>query len=190
MPAQTCRISFLPLRATTDSRRTNNPYNVQRTAGGSSGGESALIAACGSPFGLGSDAAGSVRLPAHYCGIASLKPTSGRLARTGHVPPAGGWIETLWQIGPMARKVEDLWSLMPVLLGSDGRDHTVVDMPYGNPDPSNSQPPCGIGGNNGIAAPDAATSSVLRRVAETLAREQAIMTECRPPAIDQSYDLE
>ena len=65
--------------------RTNNPYDASRTSGGSSGGEAALIACCGSPFGLGSDAAGSVRLPAHYCGIASLKPTSGRLARTGHV---------------------------------------------------------------------------------------------------------
>ncbi len=72
--------------------RTNNPYDLTRTPGGSSGGEAALIAACGSPFGLGSDAAGSVRLPAHFCGIASLKPTSGRLPRTGHVPPAGvGW---------------------------------------------------------------------------------------------------
>ena len=88
--------------------RTNNPYDFSRTSGGSSGGEAALIAACGSPFGLGSDAAGSVRLPAHFCGIASIKPTSGRLPRTGHVPPAGGWIETLWQIGPMARRVEDL----------------------------------------------------------------------------------
>ncbi|PYT17870.1 MAG: amidase, partial [Acidobacteria bacterium] len=80
--------------------RTNNPYDLSRTCGGSSGGEAALIAACGSPFGLGSDAAGSVRLPAHFCGIAGIKPTSGRLARTGHVPPAGGWIESLWQIGP------------------------------------------------------------------------------------------
>ena len=79
--------------------RTNNPYDATRSSGGSSGGEAALIAACGSPFGLGSDAAGSVRLPAHYCGIATLKPTSGRLPRTGHVPPAGGWIEMLWQIG-------------------------------------------------------------------------------------------
>ncbi len=70
--------------------RTNNPYDHSRTSGGSSGGEAALIAACGSPFGLGSDAAGSVRLPAHFCGIASLKPTSGRLPRTGHVPPAVG----------------------------------------------------------------------------------------------------
>jgi amidase len=70
--------------------RTNNPYDLARTSGGSSGGEAALIAACGSPFGLGSDAAGSVRLPAHFCGIASIKPTSGRLPRTGHLPPADG----------------------------------------------------------------------------------------------------
>ncbi len=110
--------------------RTNNPYDLARTSGGSSGGEAALIAACGSPFGLGSDAAGSVRLPAHYCGIASIKPTSGRLPRTGHVPPAGGWIETLWQIGPMARRVEDLCTVMPLLAypgrrGSYGHRHAV-----------------------------------------------------------------
>jgi amidase len=95
--------------------RTNNPYDLNRTAGGSSGGESALIAACGSPLGLGSDAAGSVRVPAAFCGIASIKPTSGRLPRTGHVPPPGGWIEALWQIGPMARWTEDLVLAMKLL---------------------------------------------------------------------------
>src|SRR5579863_10103317 len=110
--------------------RTNNPYDEERSAGGSSGGEAALIAACGSPFGLGSDAAGSVRLPAHFCGIAALKPTSGRLPRTGHVPPAGGWIEEIWQIGPMARRVEDLRALMPLLVGGDGQDHTASETGY------------------------------------------------------------
>ncbi len=110
--------------------RTNNPYDAERSSGGSSGGEAALIAACGSPFGLGSDAAGSVRIPAHFCGIASLKPTSGRLARTGHLPPAGGWIEMLWQIGPMARRVEDLDAVMRAIVGPDGEDRTVVPMPY------------------------------------------------------------
>ena len=100
--------------------RTNNPFDPARTSGGSSGGEAALIASGGSPFGLGSDAAGSVRLPAHYCGIAAIKPTSGRLPRTGHVPPAGGWIEAVWQIGPMARHVEDLQALIG-LPGCSGR---------------------------------------------------------------------
>src|SRR5436190_2828416 len=112
---------------------TNNPYDLARTAGGSSGGEAALIASCGSPLGLGSDAAGSVRVPAAFCGIASIKPTSGRLPRTGHFPPAGGWIEMLWQIGPMARRVEDLVTLMPLMLGADACDHSVVEMPWLDP---------------------------------------------------------
>ena len=112
---------------------TNNPYDLTRTPGGSSGGEAALIASCGSPLGLGSDCAGSVRLPAAFCGIASIKPTSGRLPRTGHFPPAGGWIEALWQIGPMARYVEDLSAVMPLLIGTDGRDPTAVSMPFHDP---------------------------------------------------------
>ena len=70
--------------------RTNNPYDPARTPGGSSGGEAALIAACGSPMGLGSDCAGSVRVPAAFCGIARLKPTSGCPPRRGHIPPEGG----------------------------------------------------------------------------------------------------
>src|ERR1022692_2252126 len=110
--------------------RTNNPYDLARTPGGSSGGEAALIAACGSPMGLGSDCAGSVRLPAAFCGIAGIKPTSGRLPRTGHFPPSGGWIEALWQIGPMSRRVEDLVLMMRLLAGGDGVDPTTADMAF------------------------------------------------------------
>ena len=168
--------------------RTNNPYDLSRTSGGSSGGEAALIAACGSPFGLGSDAAGSVRLPAHFCGIASIKPTSGRLPRTGHVPPAAGWIETLWQIGPMARRVEDLCSMMPFLVRPDGRDRTVVGMPYGDPAAVN------IGGlrvafftDNGIVSPDSETTAVVRQAAAALASEVKVMDERRPPGVEESY---
>ena len=110
--------------------RTNNPYDLTRTPGGSSGGEAALIAARGSPMGLGSDCAGSVRLPAAFCGIAGLKPTSGRLPRTGHFPPSGGWIEALWQIGPMARRIEDLVLMLEVLAGADGEDPAVADVRF------------------------------------------------------------
>ena len=106
---------------------------MARTCGGSSGGEAALIAACGSPLGLGSDAAGSVRLPAAFSGIAGIKPTSGRLPRTGHFPPAGGWLETVWQIGPMARRVEDLIEAMRLLTGPDGIDPTVPTCRFANP---------------------------------------------------------
>jgi amidase len=169
--------------------RTNNPYNLDRTSGGSSGGEAALIAACGSPFGLGSDAAGSVRLPAHYCGIATIKPTSGRLARTGHVPPAGGWIEMLWQIGPMARRVEDLWTMMPILLGPDGKDHTVIPMPFANR-ADLSKLRIAFFTDNSILAADADTHATVNSAAKALAHVVQSVEERRPPMIERSYDLE
>jgi amidase len=171
--------------------RTNNPYDFSRTSGGSSGGEAALIAACGSPFGLGSDAAGSVRLPAHFCGIASIKPTSGRLPRTGHVPPAGGWIETLWQIGPLARRVEDLIFIMPLLALPDGRDHTVVGMPVG--DPAQVQMKdlrIAFFCDNGIVPAEPETAAVVRHAAGSLEKEVHWIEERRPPGIEESYDLE
>jgi amidase len=170
---------------------TNNPYNLDRTSGGSSGGEAALIAACGSPFGLGSDAAGSVRLPAHYCGIATIKPTSGRLARTGHVPPAGGWIEMLWQIGPMARRVEDLWTMMPILLGTDGVDRTVIPMPFaGRVDHALSKLRVAFFTDNGIQAADADTKATVKAAATALAGSVQSVEERRPPMLERSYDLE
>ncbi|MGO9897876.1 MAG: amidase [Bryobacteraceae bacterium] len=165
---------------------TNNPYDESRSSGGSSGGEAALIAACGSPFGLGSDAAGSVRLPAHFCGIAAIKPTSGRLPRTGHVPPAGGWVESLWQIGPMARRVEDLCAMMAILTRPDGQDHTVVPVPYRDPlEVEVAGLRIAWFAENGIAAPTRETAALVRRAAEALGAE-----ECRPPRIEESYDLE
>ncbi len=169
--------------------RTNNPYDLTRTSGGSSGGEAALLAACGSPFGLGSDAAGSVRLPAHYCGVASLKPTSGRLPRTGHVPPPGGWIETLWQIGPMARRVEDLIAMLPLLITSDGEDRTHVPMPLQAP-PALNQLRVAFFTDNGILAADPATAATVRNAALALQQAGAQVEERHPAAISRSYDLE
>ena len=162
--------------------RTNNPYDFSRTSGGSSGGEAALIAACGSPFGLGSDAAGSVRVPAHFCGIASIKPTSGRLPRTGHVPPAGGWIETLWQIGPLARRVEDLSTMMSLLAAPDGRDHTVVGMPFSDP--------AQVQLKDLRIAYFTDSIAVVEQAAAALEHEVRQIEERRPPGIDESYDLE
>ena len=95
--------------------RTNNPYDLDRTPGGSSGGEAAAIAACLSPAGLGSDLSGSIRVPAHFCGIAGLKPTTGRVAMDGHTPAAPGVVALGATIGPMTRRVEDLALLFKVL---------------------------------------------------------------------------
>lgn len=99
--------------------RTNNPYDEQLTAGGSSGGEAAAIAACISPGGVGSDLSGSIRVPAHFCGIVGLKPTSGRIPMEGHVPVAAGALANGACLGPMARTVADVALLFQVLAGME-----------------------------------------------------------------------
>jgi amidase len=171
--------------------QTNNPYDVTRTSGGSSGGEAALVAACGSPLGLGSDAAGSVRLPAAFSGIAGIKPTSGRLPRTGHFPPAGGWLETLWQIGPMARRVEDLVEAMRVLTGPDGIDPTVPDVPYRDPRKVKlAELRVAVFTDNGFAAADEEVAGVVRAAAAALASAVRSVEESRPACLAAAYDLE
>lgn len=97
--------------------RTRNPWNSGRSAGGSTGGEAVLIAAGGSPLGIGSDIAGSIRLPAAFCGIAGLRPTSGALPEAGFWPPSTGNLALLNALGPMARRVEDLALAWDVLRG-------------------------------------------------------------------------
>ena len=97
--------------------RTNNPWDLGRTPGGSSGGEAAIIAAGGSPLGIGSDIAGSIRLPAHFTGIVGLRPTSGTLPETGNWPSADGRLADMEAIGPMARRVEDVLLAFEVLRG-------------------------------------------------------------------------
>ncbi|MDO0929664.1 amidase [Streptomyces sp. TG1A-8] len=99
--------------------RTNNPWNLERTPGGSSGGESAAIAAGMSPLGLGSDLAISVRGPAAHTGIAALKPTHGRIPMTGVWPRAP---RRDWHVGPMARTIRDLALAYSILSGPDGAD--------------------------------------------------------------------
>ncbi len=97
--------------------RTNNPWDLRRSPGGSTGGEAAIIAASGSPLGLGSDIAGSIRLPAAFCGIVGLRPTSGALDERGFWPPSEGRLGHLNAIGPMARRVEDVALAYAVLTG-------------------------------------------------------------------------
>jgi aspartyl-tRNA(Asn)/glutamyl-tRNA(Gln) amidotransferase subunit A len=106
--------------------RSLNPYDPQRTPGGSSGGESAAIAAGLSPIGLGCDVAISVRGPAHNTGIASIKPTHGRVPCTGHFPTA---LRRWWHVGPMARSVRDLRLALSLLEGPDGLDPYATTLP-------------------------------------------------------------
>ena len=101
---------------------TNNPWDLTRTSGGSSGGEAAAIAAGLSAGGVGSDGGGSIRVPAHFCGICGLKPTPGRIPSTGHFPKSGGPFALLGVVGPMARTIEDVRTLFEVMAGADDGD--------------------------------------------------------------------
>ncbi len=109
--------------------RTNSPWDLERTPGGSSGGEAAAIAAGMSAGGVGSDGGGSIRVPAHFSGICGLKPTPGRIPATGHFPVSGGPFALLGVVGPMARSLADLKALFEVLQGPDDGDTCAAPVP-------------------------------------------------------------
>ncbi len=109
--------------------RTNNPWDLSRTPGGSSGGEAAAIAAGCSAGGVGSDGGGSIRVPAHFSGICGLKPTPGRIPATGHFPASVGPFALLGVVGPMARTIEDLKVLFEVMQGPDDGDPSSAPVP-------------------------------------------------------------
>lgn len=109
--------------------RTNNPWDLSRTAGGSSGGEAAAIASGCSAGGVGSDGGGSIRVPAHFCGICGLKPTPGRIPATGHFPQSSGPFALLGVVGPMARTVADVKLLFEAMQGPDIGDPSAAPVP-------------------------------------------------------------
>jgi amidase len=111
--------------------RTNNPWNNERTPGGSSGGAAAALAAGMTPFEIGTDLSASIRIPAHFCGVFGLKPTEQRVPLTGLIPglPGPRPIRIMSCIGPMARTVDDLALLYSIIAGPDGRDTEVAPVP-------------------------------------------------------------
>lgn len=109
--------------------RTNSPWDLSRTPGGSSGGEAAAIASGCSAGGVGSDGGGSIRVPAHFSGIFGLKPTPGRIPATGHVPSSVGPFALIGVVGPMARTAEDLKILFEVMQGPDFGDTSSAPVP-------------------------------------------------------------
>lgn len=171
--------------------RTNNPYDPTLTPGGSSGGAASILAAGGSPLDLGSDTGGSIRQPAHFCGIAGIKPTSGRVPRTGHIISYDlGALDRLTQIGPMARFVEDLILTLPIISGVDWRDPGVVPMPLGDPrqvDFKNLR--AAFYTDNGITPPTPETIQVVRAAASLLSDSGVLVEENRPPEIEHAGGL-
>src|SRR5262245_15677178 len=109
--------------------RTNSAWDLERTPGGSSGGEAAAIAACCSAGGIGSDAGGSIRVPAHFSGICGLKPTPGRIPATGHFPASVGPFALIGVVGPMARTVRDVELMFQAIAGPDNGDPNSAPVP-------------------------------------------------------------
>ncbi|MEZ4521857.1 MAG: amidase [Thermomicrobiales bacterium] len=166
--------------------RTNNPYDLDRTPGGSSGGESAIIAAGGSPLGIGTDIGGSIRYPAHCCGIAGIKPTMGRIP--WHVPY--GYTDELRQSGPMARSVADLILALPLMAGADWQDPSAPPVPVGNPhDVTISSLRLAVYADNGVITPVDEIVQAVDRAASALRESGASVEENRPAELDKTMDL-
>jgi len=162
--------------------RTNNPYDLARTPGGSSGGEAAIVAACGSPLGLGTDAGGSIRIPAHFCGLAAIKPTSGRVPKTGQFPMPMGARAPVFHVSLIARKVEDLALALPIIVGPDFRDHTVVGMPLLDPKAVNlSGLKLAFFVDDGMATPTKEISAAVRDSAKAFMDAGVKVEESMPP---------
>jgi len=159
--------------------RTKNPHNHSLTPGGSSGGEAAAIASFMSPGGLGSDLAGSIRIPAHFCGIAGLKPTTGRVPGELQFPPSSGPYSLGAVIGPLARTVADLRILFRVL--ADEKSVVSKEAIKGLKFVWYS--------NDGIAPVTAETIQAVSNAARALRDEQMIGEECLPPNMDRANDL-
>ena len=156
--------------------RTNHPLNPKLTPGGSSGGEAVAIATGMSPGGLGSDLAGSVRIPAHFCGIAGLKPTTGRVPGELQFPPSTGPYSLGAVIGPMARSVSDLRLLFRVLSGDPGSEIHLKGI-------------VGWYSNDGVTPVTDDTARIVQAVAGALADEGFITEECRPPHVERGNEL-
>jgi amidase len=170
--------------------RTVNPYDLSRSPGGSSGGSAAIVAAGGSPIELGSDTGGSIRLPAHFCGVAGLRPTSGRVPRTGHAVGPGGLLDSLTQIGPLARFVEDLGLVLPIIAGPDPGDPSIAPVPLRDPDAVDvGRLRIALHTDNGIQAARADVAQATIGAAKVLSDQGAKVEETRPPGIEEAGEI-
>jgi Asp-tRNA(Asn)/Glu-tRNA(Gln) amidotransferase A subunit family amidase len=171
--------------------RTNNPFDLDRTPGGSSGGEGALLGADASPLGIGTDGGGSIRVPAHFCGICGLRPSAGRVPETGIWPPsrASGMMD-MYAVGPMGRCVADLALALEVIEGPDWMDPYVRHTPGGDwrgvkfPDLR-----VATFTHDGLAVPSAATCEAVAAAAAALERAGARVSNTAPAGLAGATQL-
>jgi amidase len=170
--------------------RTGHPHDPLFSPAGSSSGEAALIAAGGSPLGLGSDSGGSIRQPAHCCGTAGLKPTTGRVPLTGHFPFICAATDPRTVIGPLARHVGDLALALRLIAGPDGQDPSAVPVPLADPDEN------GLAGtrvalyiDHPETTPDPDVIAAAHAAARALREAGLVVEAASPPGLEQVYRL-
>jgi Asp-tRNA(Asn)/Glu-tRNA(Gln) amidotransferase A subunit family amidase len=170
--------------------RTNSPWDLSRTPGGSSGGEAAAIAAGCSAGGVGSDGGGSIRIPAHYSGICGLKPTPGRVPSTGHFPGSAGPFAHLGIVGPMARTVGDVERLFQVMAGPDPGDPCAAPVMARNwSDREIRKLRIGFFEFDDTVPVTPETAAAVRRVAGALQQQGFVVEEWHPENLERVWKL-
>jgi fatty acid amide hydrolase 2 len=170
--------------------RTKNPYDPRRIVGGSSGGEGAIVGAGGSPFGVGSDVGGSIRMPAFFNGVFGHKPTGGLVPGTGQHPMVPPGAANMLATGPIARKAEDLAPLLRIMAGPDGEDGGCRAMAIGDPATVD------LGSlrvidvpDNGLVRPSAELRAAQERVVERLRARGARVVQRTFPHLRESIQI-
>jgi Asp-tRNA(Asn)/Glu-tRNA(Gln) amidotransferase A subunit family amidase len=170
--------------------KTSNPWNLERSAGGSSGGEAAAIASGCSAGGVGSDGGGSIRVPAHFCGICGLKPTPGRIPATGHFPGGGGAFAWIGVVGPMARTVADVLALFEVMAGPDTGDSLSAPVPVRSiPESDVRGLRVGILESDALGKTTPETTAAVERAAKLLSEQGFVVEAKRLSGLDRAIEL-
>lgn len=170
--------------------RPNNPHDIARSPGASSSGDAVAVASGMSPFGLCSDSGGSIRLPSAWCGVPAIKPSRGRVPRTGHIPRVGEFSDPRTDIGVMARSARDLHPLLAIIEGPDGRDSGIAPVPLGDPA---AVPLAGMRVARYMHLPEMDASppavAAVEAACGALAAAGAEVTPDRPPGIEDSLPI-
>ncbi|MCR6650428.1 MAG: amidase [Cellvibrionaceae bacterium] len=169
---------------------TRNPYHLDYQPSGSSGGAGAIVAAGGAYFDIGSDYGGSIRGPAFANGIAGIKPTLGRLPRTGHIVGYGGPFDSFQETGPLARHVEDMALLTAIMNGPDDWDATMAPVPLGDPakvDFKNLR--VAWYDSNGMMAPTKEVQKLVKQCVGYFKKAGSKVKEDMPPKMEQLAEI-
>jgi amidase len=172
------------------SGKTSNPWDLSRSAGGSSGGEAAAIASGCSAGGVGSDGGGSVRVPAHFCGICALKPTPGRIPATGHFPAGVGAFSWIGVVGPMARTIADVRALFEVMAGPDAGDALSAPVPVAAVNDAQLKGlRVGLLESDALGEVDSETAAALQKAANDLAVQGFVAEPMRLQGLERAIEL-